>query len=497
MRATTRPMLAAFLTVLVTVVATASPSSASRAGATLVWKPCPEDRTAQCATVRVPVDWDDPYGPATPVVAARRPATDRAARIGTLFVNPGGPGGSGVDFALDADYFFDAAVRKRFDIVGFDPRGVGRSNPVMCSAALTAAGPSMLVASARAYAATVAYNRRLAADCARRTGPLFGHSDMLSVVRDMDAIRAALGEQRISYYGVSYGTLLGEQYAERYPQRVRALVLDSVMDHSGGTAGFLTAQTAAVEDSFDQFVAWCDRDTACALHGRDVRWVWRALLNRAQRGVLRDPFDPSFRPAVLDLLEVAFSSFYDPQWYSLAYYLKEALTPVGSRRAGAPVAAEEHNFPAIFCDDWAMPVAGWTGLHDRLTVLARNYPDMRVSPLGLTSVVSCLGAPLATDNPQHRLAPARTGPVLLINSRHDPATPYAWARSVAAQLGPKATLVTYEGWGHAVYGRSTCVNSLVNRYLLTVAAPPSGASCPAVAPSRGGVGQLSGSRGYR
>ncbi|MEV8506163.1 alpha/beta hydrolase [Actinoplanes sp. NPDC051475] len=488
MRATTRPILAAFLAVLTVVTpAAAIPAQAARDRG-MVWKACADDRTAQCTTLRVPADRTDPYGPTLSIAVARRPAADPKHRIGTLVINPGGPGGSGVDFALDSAYFFSEQLRRRFDIVGFDPRGVSRSNPVVCSASLLAAGPSVLVDSARAYAATVAYNRRLAADCARRSGPVFGHADTMSVVQDMDSLRAALGEEKISFYGASYGTLLGAQYAERYPQHVRALVLDSIMDHSGGTDAFLGAETSTAQDSFDQFVAWCARSSDCALHGRDVRKVWAALLTRARRGTLRDPFDPSYRMTVYDLLGVAFGSFYDPQWHSLASYLREAATPSG-RRARGPVAEVEHSFPAVFCDDWALPVGGWTGLRDRLAALARENPQMPVSPLALESVTGCLGWPLPPDNAQRVLAPARTGPVLLINARHDPATPYAWARTVAAQLGPRATLVTYDGWGHTVYGRSDCVTTAVDRYLLTVRPPAAGTSCPGVEPAAGGVGR--------
>ncbi|MEV6595870.1 alpha/beta hydrolase [Actinoplanes sp. NPDC051346] len=487
MRATPRSFLAAFLAVLTSVVSAASPAQAAR-DRTLTWKPCVEDKTAQCASLRVPVDRAAPYGPSVTVALARRLATDPERRIGTLVVNPGGPGGSGVDFALDSPWFFSKAIRGRFDIVGFDPRGVARSNPVKCTAKLLVAGPPVLVASARRYDETIAYNRRLAADCARRTGAVFGHADTLSVVDDMDAVRAALGTETISYYGASYGTLLGAQYAERYPHRVRALVLDSVMDHSGDTGAFLDAETRAAQDSFNEFVAWCARNARCALHGRDVRAVWATLMNRARRGTLTDPFDPSYRLNLYDLLGVAFGSFYDPQWHTLAHFLKEASGPAG-RRAREPLTDAEYSFPAVFCDDWALPVRGWNDLRDRLATLARGNPEMPVSPLAMTSVASCLGWPLPPDNPQRALATARTGPVLLINARHDPATPHVWAAETARQLGPKATLVTYEGWGHTVYGRSPCVTTLVDRYLLTVRPPAAGSSCPGVEPKPGGVGR--------
>ncbi len=501
MRATLRPIVAA-VTVLCLLVSggppvSAAPAAAGRPGDALRWRPCPEDATAQCARLRVPVDHADPYAPAIEVAVARRPATDRARRIGVLVVNPGGPGGSGVDFALDAAAFFSPALRARFDIVGFDPRGVRRSAPVRCAARVLDAAPSPLVTGPAAYAAVVSYNRRLAADCRHRSGPVFGHVDTLSVVRDLEALRAAMGEPAISFYGASYGTLLGGQYAERYPGRVRAVVLDSVMDHSLGTAGFLGTATDAAQDAFDEFAAWCARDAGCVLRGRDIRALWASLTARAARGTLRDPYEPGRRMSVLDLVDVAFGSFYDPQWYSLAYFLKEADlgSPAVRGRNGIVV---DNSFPAAFCGDWSLPVDGYADLAARLAALRRRAPQMLVSPLALSATVGCLGWPSPVRNPQRRLA-ATTVPTLLINARHDPATAYAWARSVAAQLGPRATLATYEGWGHVVYGRTPCVTGVVDRYLVDLRRPAAGTSCAGAVPDPFGVGRrapLRG-RGYR
>jgi pimeloyl-ACP methyl ester carboxylesterase len=551
-RATTRVILSACLAVALVPAGAAVPGSAgrpaavtsrvgsaatvpvgpaapaARAGsarpAALAWKPCSEDRSVQCATLRVPIDWSHPYGSGVDVALARRPATDPAARIGALVVNPGGPGGSGVDFALGGDRFFSAGLRRRFDIVGFDPRGVARSHPVVCSAAVSGAAPSPLLTSAADFTAMIAYNRRLAADCRRHTGPLFDHVDTLSVVHDIEALRAALGEERLSFYGASYGTLMGQQYAELYPDKVRAIGLDSTIDHSVGTADFLTVETDAVQDSFDEFAAWCARDDLCLLRGRDVRAIWSTLLSRAGRGVLRDPVDPAYRLTVLDLLDLGFSSFYEPQWYALAYYLDAADTgtkgrrPAGraavarvaaagrasrvgrrtggawavelprpaANRAGSP-ALVENTFSAIFCEDWALPVRDYDAFAGELRRLARRAPQMRVSPLALTGVVGCLGWPSTPDNPQRRLGPVRTGPLLLINARHDPATAYRWAQGAASQLGTAAALVPYDGWGHAVYGRGACGTSVVDRYLTALWTPPPGAQCPAVPPDPFGV----------
>jgi pimeloyl-ACP methyl ester carboxylesterase len=479
-----RPVLAVLL-VLVAVLAGSPPVAADR-GSGLRWTPCPEDATARCATLRVPVDRADPYSPRIGVAVARRAAADPARRIGTLVVNPGGPGGSGVDMALGAAGFFSPEILARFDVVGFDPRGVGRSNPVVCSRALVDAAPSPLVEGPDAYRAVIAYNRRLAADCRRRSGPVADHADTLSVAHDMDALRAALGEERISFYGASYGTLLGVQYAETYPGRVRALALDSVIDHSLGTGAFLATATAGVQAAFDQFVAWCARDPLCVLRGRDVPALWASLLARAAAGRLADPYRPGRVVRVYDLIDVAFSSFYDPQWYSLAYYLADAES--GARRA-APrrVALVEHSFPAVFCADWNLPVRDYDALAATLRTLRARAPQMRVSPLGLSAVVGCLGRTTPAVNPQRPLRPA-TVPTLLLNAWHDPATAYAWAHSVAGQLGPAASLVTYRGWGHVVYGRSACATSVVDRYLVDLRRPP-GTWCPGVPPDPFGVGR--------
>jgi pimeloyl-ACP methyl ester carboxylesterase len=458
--------------------------------APLAWAPCPQDAAVQCATLRVPIDWSDPYSARIGLAVARRPAADPAARIGALIVNPGGPGGSGVDFAVDSAGFFTTAIRQRFDIVGFDPRGVSRSKPVQCTAALVAAAPSPLITTPQAYADQIAYNRRLAADCAAGTGPVFGHLDTASAARDTDALRAALGEQTISFYGASYGSLLGAQYADLFPDRVRAVVLDSVMDHSAGLDAFLGPETAAAQDSFDQFALWCDREKLCAVHGRDVRRIWARLLARASAGTLRDPYDVGSAVTPADLLKVAFTSFYQPQWYSLGYYLKEAdAEPDQSdgKAAYAPAGLIANPFAAVFCSDWSLPVTGFADYRARLDALHRIAPQMLASPLALNGMADCLGWPSPPANPQRDLRRART-PVLLLNARHDPATAYAWAQHVRAQLGPKAVLVTYDGWGHVVYNRTSCTTGVADAYLISGVAPAPGTHCAAKLPDPFGVG---------
>jgi pimeloyl-ACP methyl ester carboxylesterase len=450
--------------------ATAGPSAGVH------WEPCPQDPTAQCGTVSVPVDWARPGGARIDLALVRLPATDPAARIGALVDVPGGPGDSGVDRVLSNRGRFIASLNRRFDIVGYDARGIGRSHPVLCSEDLRELEPVPVPASQAEFEARVAYNQRLRADCRARTGPLFDHVDTRSGVRDLDVIRAALGERKLTFRGRSYGTLLGQQYAERYPHRVRAMVLDSVTDHSLGTRANIVTQAANVQDSFDEFVAWCERTASCALHGRDIRAVWADLLARAGRGELSDFDDPFF------LVDLAEQGFRGPHWAELA----QVLADLAGTHAGPEAARDEASpsvpYPpvAIFCSDYDLPVRDHAELAAHLRRSAEAAPDMRYGTFAVYGTVVCLGSPKPVANPQHRpRVHGVTTPLLLVNARHDPATGHVWAANVARHLGDAGVLLTYEGWGHIVYGRSTCVDEAVDRYLVTLVPPAPGTTCPA------------------
>jgi pimeloyl-ACP methyl ester carboxylesterase len=438
---------------------------------------------SQCATLRLPIDWRDPDGPTFGFAIARRTAKVASERVGVLVFGPGGPGDSGVDRIKTGIDRFSDDLQDRFDIVSFDPRGIARSNPVLCSAALLARQPSPLMTSQADFDATARYNRTLAADCRAHTGPLYDHIDTWQTVRDVDAIRRALGEKQISFHGSSYGTMLGAQYAETYPRNARAVVLESVLDHSSPTARtFLDEQAAPVQDSFDEFVKWCDRTTTCALHGRDIRALWAELLKRSERGEIPDPRQPNVATTPFYLNFAVFRMLYGPQWAGLATTLKqldESRPPTGQ----APVPTGlVNNTLAPFCQDWNLPVRNYrefAGLVDRI---GRNNPDMRY-PGQLIAVSSCLGAPQA-NNPQHvlKVHGLRT-PVLLASAIHDPATGYNWAQSVERQLGRYGVLLTYEGWGHGSYGKSPCMQATIDSHLITRTVSRRGSSWPAVPPA--------------
>jgi pimeloyl-ACP methyl ester carboxylesterase len=483
-----RPVASLIVTLLLALGAAVVPRAAG-AAPPIDWAPCEEDPTAQCGTLSVPVDWSRPRGARLDLALVRLPATEPYARIGSLVDVPGGPGDSGVDRVLSNRGRFIANLNRRFDIVGYDARGIGRSHPVVCSAELLAQEPPPVLTSQAAFDARLAYNRRLRENCRARTGPVFDHVDTLSGVHDLDAIRAALGEESLTFRGRSYGTLLGAQYAELHPRRVRALVLDSVTDHSAGTRANLEAQAANLQDSFDEFVAWCLRASDCALSGRDVRAVWAGLLARAERGELPNPDDPATALSPFFLIDLAEQGFRRPDWPLLAQVLADLDTSTDASQPMATSAAasqaDPHPGVAIFCSDYDLPVRDYREYAALLRRSRAVAPDMRYSTFAVYGTAACLGTPKPVNNPQHRLKVRHAAtPLLLVNALHDPATGYNSATNVARQLGDEAVLLTYRGWGHITYGRSECIDAIVDRYLFTRTLPAPGTSCPAVS-SRG------------
>ncbi|MBX7268134.1 alpha/beta fold hydrolase [Micromonospora sp. Llam7] len=474
--------------VLVLVLVPLAPSSASASLAGDVqWAPCEQDTSALCGTLEVPVDWSDPDGPTIELALAKRPATEPAVRRGSLIVNPGGPGGSGVDSVLWASYGDE--LRRHFDIVGFDPRGVARSSPIMCTLDKILDLPGGPIKTSGAFAAMVAASRALADDCRANTGPVFDHVDTLQVIRDIDAIRAAVGDAELNFFGMSYGTLMAQQYAEMYPNRVRAIVADSTMDHSQDARGFAVTQAATGQDSFDEFVAGCARLPQCALYGRDIRQFWQRLLDRAARGELPDPDDHSYKITQPDLVNFVLRNVnYQPYWLDIAAELErvDSGRPSGASAAASESAEEEPRvvpfaYQAVLCQDWnlaARDFRQWRSITAAAQLVAPDLPD----PPRATVGAICLGWPTPAANPQRPVTPTNEAKLLFANSLHDPATGYNWALGAAEQFGDHAELLTYEGWGHIVYGRVACADEAIEAYLIDLVVPAEGARCAAAPP---------------
>jgi pimeloyl-ACP methyl ester carboxylesterase len=445
------------------------------------WQPCPGKPEVECGTVEVPLDWSAPTGKVTYVGIARKRATDQANRIGALIFDPGGPGGSGVDDLLNGNRI-TPAVAARFDIIGFDPRGVNTSAQVLCDQtvyeqALAAKRPT----SQAEFDNLASLNRQLVNDCRAHTGSLVDHLDTDTTARDIDAVRAALGEQKLNYLGFSYGSLMGQQYAELFPTRIRAMVNDGNMDHSLTTAwDFMRSQTAPVERNFLEFAQWCDTTSTCALYGQDTKKTYGVLRDRAKAGTLTDP--ATGQPVdFYALSNIAFNSGRPPLWQDVARSLKALRDGTGGATASIRSAALVNDvFAPVWCSDWHYPIKDYADYAGMRTRLAELFPNMQWSPY-VDNAMTCVGNPMTTTNPQHTLKVSGAPPLVMIGNIHDYATVYEWNKTAAKQSG--SHLITYEGWYHTAYGPnkpSQCVNGAVEAYFVNLTVPKDGLSCPAM-----------------
>ncbi|GAA2319249.1 alpha/beta hydrolase [Glycomyces scopariae] len=447
------------------------------------WGPCPEVDPAEpveCATIDVPLDYSRPWRGTIEIGLAKREATNPDERIGTILMDPGGPGGSGVGSIINGSPL-TGETAERFDIVGFDPRGVNTSTQVLCSEEALEAAALPVPTDQAGFAALEAANAALTEDCREHTGRLFDNVSNLDTVEDMERIRRALGEGKLNYLGYSYGTIMGQQYAEEYPRNFRTMVLDGNMDHSlESTWDFLRTETAPVEENFLAFAAWCETAPECALHGSDVETVYADLKAAARAGELVDPYDGT--PLDFYALSAGYTFLANlPQaWPDFALAL-DAMRD-GEQLAGVqsfqeePVLWEHLYYPA-WCQDWGFDIADYDEFESLLGRLSEDFPNVEWSMYN-QHALTCLGSGIDHTNERDELDIPRSAPeMVFIGNEHDYATVYEWTETAADQAD--GSLITYEGYWHTVYGGfSSCVDDAVNDYFVHRTKPEKGLSCP-------------------
>ncbi|ALG11000.1 hypothetical protein AOZ06_32620 [Kibdelosporangium phytohabitans] len=444
----------------------------SAQAATLEWGECeiPAVEGVQCARLKVPADWATGRGEfELPLARRTAPA---GQRLGTIVYLPGGPGDSGVN-QLRGGNKVTTAVAARFDVVTLDPR----SNAVRCDPALASAPPDVNPDTGARLANVVEYSRKLAATCRQGTGDVLDHLDSRDVAKDVEAIRVAVGAKQVSLYSRSYGTLAAQAYAEMYPHRVRAVVLDSVFDHSLSGSQLLESSTRGVEDSFEAFTAWCAGAAECALHGKDAGAVFDDLYRQAEKGELTEPSEPGTRISPTELSWLTMRGWlYRPDWPGLADRLARLarILPAGT---APPKPSATSVFPmAAFCADHRLTFRDQRDWERQWAKLKTVAPHMRAHMVWQVASV-CAGWPLPVTNPQ-TAARVRV-PALLLNNRHDPATSWEWAAHVNRMI-PRSVLLTRESAGHGVYfsAHNACADQATDRYFMQLELPAPGTSCP-------------------
>ncbi len=490
----------------------AQPAAASTAVVVphLSWSACRDG--FQCATARVPLDYDRPNGAKISLALIRLPAGNPRQRIGSLFVNPGGPGGSGVDVVRGVAQVLPLQLRGRFDIVGFDPRGVIRSTPLRCfqtfKEAVSVLPPFPFPVTPGQENVQRAANETLATACTRHGGPILAHMSTADAARDMDVLRQAVGDRTLNYLGFSYGSFLGQTYANLFPDRVRAVVIDGVVDpvawttgqgDEGRTVPFSTRLRSdeGAQRTLGEFFRLCDAaGSHCAFSGH-AEQRYAALADRLRQHplVIQDPSGQSFRVTYNLLVAITLGALYGPVvWPDLAALLADLEANASPATTGAALARmraglgldaarqqaypnDVEGSPGVACSDSVNPnsFTAWQRAADTSERRSGYF-----GRLWTWNWSACLPWPGGAGQDRY-LGPwtARTAsPVLVVGNYFDPATRYQGAVT-ASRLLPNSRLLSYAGWGHAAFlvAGNFCVDSTVTRYFLSTRVPAAGAVC--------------------
>jgi pimeloyl-ACP methyl ester carboxylesterase len=463
----------------------------------LTWTSCGDDM--QCTKATAPLDWSKPSGAKIKLALIRHLATD-GHPLGSLLVNPGGPGGSGYDFIKNSlSYAVDSTLEKNYDVVGFDPRGVNHSSAIKCYT-----DPKVL----DKYIYTIAKgaigsdewineleqsNKKFGEDCKKYSGSLLGHVDTVSAAKDLDLLRAALGDKKLNYLGYSYGTLLGQTYANLFPKNTGRLVLDGVVDPTVTPYQLNSYQAVGFEDNLRAFLADCPKLKNCPFTGTVDQSMTeiRGLLDKLDRTPIRNSDGRELGSSTM-FTAIIFPLYSQSEWPYLvslfndvdngsarvAFVLADAYNDRNSN--GTYSDNETEAFVAINCLDYPS---------DSNVALMRTQAAQlnQIAPvfghLMAYGGTSCYDWPYAPTRTAGALAAKGSAPIVVIGTTDDPATPYAMAKHVSTLL-QNGHLITYHGNGHTAYNKGTtkadeCVNTAVDDYFVHGTVPKTDPDCGA------------------
>ncbi|WP_394617527.1 alpha/beta hydrolase [Lentzea sp. JNUCC 0626] len=466
----------------------------------------PEERARlSCAVQEVPVDHSRPRGEQTGIAMMKRPANDPARKIGTIFLNPGGPGGSGLIRGAIAKNYFGASVLDRFDVVGFDPRGVARSAPMRCfrtqeEAEAVNEGWYSLPRTAEEINSTIRQSKAYTDYCKINAGPLLNHMSTEAVARDLDVMREAVGDKQLNFVGFSYGTLIGSTYANIFPQRTRAMVIDGNVDprlRLSDGAQYDRERARGFEIALDAMLKRCDGAGAekCAFAG-DARGKFEAMKAALAKGPATLPggvvvtLSDVVNRVAGDLYSIAriaplaawLQSIHAALNPSLAMSVQSTveLAPPLANAGGrwdvdplpdTPYTADD-SYYGVNCIDkpFSRTTRNWATTAAKWEKESPTFGRYQAASDLLTCATWPARNPDRWTGPWHKKTP---NPIVVVGNYYDPATQYLFAQRMAKQLG-NARLVSVDAFGHCILGRSAGTDAVVAKYLVDLVAPTDG-----------------------
>ncbi|PWJ27518.1 alpha/beta hydrolase family protein [Branchiibius hedensis] len=454
----------------------------------LDWQDC---SGVQCAKLKVPVDYANPTS-SIEIEVSKVPAS--GTKKGTLVVNPGGPGGSGYDYAAAADQIVSGAVRSQFDVVGFDPRGVGRSAPITCvddTKMDTWLGSDPTPNGTDGAQELLTQSKQFADSCKAKAGPLLAHVSTIDVAKDMDILRAALGEEKLDYLGKSYGTLIGSVYAGMFPSKVGRFILDGVVPPDITSEQMNLGQAKGFEQATRSYVSNCVAGGSCPL-GSDVD-SGMAKIRSFLNGLDANPLPVSGNGDVTKLTEgwasygIAEAMYSKDLWPVLTDAFKSAFEGDGNPLMDLANQYAQRNADGSYSGNLMQVInpvscldrggsADLAATEKEAAEFAKQAPTW--GPMLAWGSLVCGVWPYQPSKPLGKITAEGSGPILVIGTTRDPATPYAWSQQLAAELAD-GHLLTYDGDGHTAYFSqgSSCVDNTVDAYLINGTVPPEGKAC--------------------
>ncbi|MFJ9637330.1 alpha/beta hydrolase [Streptomyces sp. NPDC101178] len=461
-------------------------------GQKLSWRDCGVEGF-ECATMKAPKDYDKPDDGDIDLAVSRKKATGPGERIGSLLVNPGGPGGSAIGYLQGyAALGYPAPVRARYDMVAIDPRGVARSEPVDCLTGKEMDAYTQVDQTpddeAEVRKLTAAFEK-FAAGCEKRSGEILPYVSTVDTARDMDVLRALLGDEKLHYVGASYGTFLGATYADLFPDRAGRLVLDGAMDPSLKAIDMNRDQTAGFEGAFQSFAADCVKQPDCPLgttSTADAATSLKQLFKDLDAKPIPSGDEDRKLGESLATTGVIAAMYDEAAWPQL----REALT--GAQRSdgsGLLSLADSYyergpdgKYANLMFANAAVNCLDLPPAFDGPDAVEKAVPDFeQASPVfgrGFAwASLNCAYWPTKATGTPHRTEAKGADPIVVVGTTRDPATPYKWSEALAAQLD-SGTLLTYDGDGHTAYGRgSDCIDTAINTYLLDGTPPTNAKKC--------------------